>query len=195
MREIDGLRKQVGELMIHTTVSEAIVRTRLHQVGFNATEILWDELFKAREIDLFFVYARTWRTNNTANLQECARRTGTHIRVVLPDPSSEVILEELANRMLKMPDNFRQWIEEACAEFLRLQRVARKHGAEVSIWLASVTPIYSLYRFDDRAVLALNSYQVIAATCLIFSPTRMAPSTGSSSTNSASCCSRRIRPP
>lgn len=156
------IKKPTEMLLEKVVVSQALMNTGLQQVAFNLTQVEWKQLFnKAEEIDLFFVYARTWRTNNISYLTEFVNRKNTQLRVVLPDPDNMVVLQELSNRMNKPVEEFQRSIIEAKNEFLALREAGVKSGgAKVDIWLASVTPIYSLYRFDERAVLTLNSYQL-----------------------------------
>lgn len=53
-------------------------------------------------------------------------------------------------------------IHEAQREYEKLHDIGKKHGgAKVELWVVSATPMYSLYRFDKTAILALGSYEEI----------------------------------
>ena len=148
------------DILTKITISSSIDDAGLLGVIMQPRNIIWDELFeKVNEVDVFFTYARTWRNTNNNLLDQLVRRKGCRLRVVLPNPENDVILQELSNRFTKSPEEFRNLINEATKDYLKLREVAEKYGAKVELWHASVTPMFTIYRFDKTVILALGSYK------------------------------------
>ena len=98
----------------------------MYDITMQPRNINWDELFeKVSEIDVFFTYARTWRNSNSNLLDQFIKRNGCRLRVVLPNPDNDVILQELSNRFAKSPEEFRNLIHEATRDYLK--KIGRAH--------------------------------------------------------------------
>ncbi len=157
---LEKLAKSSENILAKVNVSHSIDAAGLADITMQPRNIKWDELFeKATEIDVFFTYARTWRNLNSNLLDEFIRRNGSRLRVVLPNPENNIILQELSNRFAKSPEEFRNLINEATRDYLRMREIGEKCGAKVEIWHASVTPAFTIYRFDKTVILALGSYR------------------------------------
>lgn len=148
------------DILTKITISSSIADAGLTGITMQPRNINWDELFEnVNEVDVFFTYARTWRNANNNLLDKLIRRKGCKLRVVLPDPENNVILQELSNRFSKSPEEFRNLINEATRDYLKMRDIGEKYGAKVELWHASVTPMFTIYRFDKTVILALGSYK------------------------------------
>lgn len=120
-------------------------------------EVNWSEYFdKAQNLDIFFSYANTWRNNNREHLAKVAANKRGSIRVILPDPDNDEIVQELSRRFNKGQDYIRENIREAMAYFPSL--VPRTGGAKVEVRVGPVAPQHTFYIFDDTGILALYNH-------------------------------------
>jgi len=157
------LNSQTASMSEKISLSHLISFTGLVGIKNQSREIDWDDMFEnVSEIDLFFTYARTWRNANNNLLYKFARKNDSRLRVILPDPNNVVILSELSNRFSKSSEEFRNLINEAKEEYAKVQIFAKQcNGGSVEVWYTSVTPMYSLYRFDRTVLISLGSYKPI----------------------------------
>jgi hypothetical protein len=157
---LQKLSVSTENILEKVTVSHSIIEAGLTDIIMQPRNINWDELFeKANEIDVFFTYARTWRNANSNLLDKFVRREGNRLRIVLPNPQSDVILQELSNRFTKSPEEFHNLIDEATRDYSKLNEIGQKFGAKVELWHASATPMFTIYRFDKSIILTLGSYK------------------------------------
>lgn len=160
LKLLQKLSTTSDNILAKLTISSSIDDAGLLDIKMQSRDITWGEYFeKVNEVDLFFTYARTWRHTNSNLLDQLVRRKGCRLRVVLPNPENNVILQELSNRFTKSPEEFRNLINEATKDYLKLREVGEKYGAKVELWHASVTPMFTIYRFDKTMILALGSYK------------------------------------
>ncbi|MEA4907861.1 MAG: hypothetical protein GYA17_08865 [Chloroflexi bacterium] len=154
------ITNSLDSLIDKLLVSDSICQAGLDSITMQARNIDWDHLFeKVDQLDVFFTYARTWRSTNSNLLDQFIHRKDTRLRVVLPDPENEVILQELAHRFSKSPGEFQNLIAEASRDYTKMYETASQNGAVVELWYASVAPMFTLYRFDKLGILALGSYK------------------------------------
>lgn len=124
----------------------------------------WLSLFKdANTVDLFFAYARSWVGAYTPQLQELARRKDVRIRVVLPNPQNPETISELARRFNKKPDEVRTDIEDTVTDLMNIfaepfKDRADKSPPNFSLYFCSKSPVFTFYRFDKLAVMALYKH-------------------------------------
>lgn len=160
LRLLQKLSTTSEDILAKITISGSIDDAGLVGITMQPRNIDWDGLFgKVSEIDVFFTYGRTWRNSNSNLLDQFIRRSGCRLRVILPNPENDVILQELSNRFSKSPEEFRNLINEATKDYLKMREIGEKHGAKVELWHASVTPMFTIYRFDKAVILALGSYK------------------------------------
>lgn len=120
----------------------------------------WKSLFRTvSKLDIFFAYGRTWRNTHVRELQELAAREGARIRVVLPDPDDEQTIVELARRFAYQPQQLRDLIKEAEEYFRNLHTFRGPKGAQIEIRFLPAAPVFSFYRFDHIAIIALYSHR------------------------------------
>jgi hypothetical protein len=79
-------------------------------------------------------------------------RSGSAIRVLLPDNGDVAIMAELARRFGMKPEDVQDKIANVL-ELLKSLPVSEKSSLEVR--LAPSAPLFTTYRFDDSVVLAL----------------------------------------
>ena len=99
------------------------------------------------------------------------RRKGSSIRVILPDPKSQDTIADLARRFGISAQQVTDRINESIQTF---QDLAKENGAQaaIEVWLLSKTPMYSYYRFDDVALVAMYHHKGIRATVPAFTVRR-----------------------
>lgn len=151
-------RAFLSELLAAAKVAEDVRAAGLTAVSPTFHRgIEWSDLFRTvRHLDIFFAYGRTWRASNNAHLGAVAKREGSRVRVVLPDPDEGISMSRLANRFSMTDGEVKRLIEQAAADF---QTIFSSGKADYSLWYVPVDPVFSFYRFDDRAVLALYTHQ------------------------------------
>jgi hypothetical protein len=77
---------------------------------------------------------------------------------VLPDPENERVVAELSRRFSCTPAELQDRIREAAGHFLSFKNLP-DCKAEITVWFYPFAPTYTLYRFDDSAVVALYSHR------------------------------------
>jgi len=113
----------------------------------------WEALLLgAKEIDLFFTYARTWRRQLGAVLPELRQRTNPQLRLILPSifPPRTTALPEIAKRAGQSPDGVATYVAGSYAFYERM-------GAR--IFTLDAAQLYASYRFDDIIVASLYNHQ------------------------------------
>lgn len=176
--ELSSKRAFIAELMSQgrSSVQDLIARTILTQelkgAGLTAFTtdfsygVDWLGLFRhASRVDLFFSYARSWMNNNAAQLQDLARRDGSRVRVVLPDPDDEQIMSELARRFNRSADEVRANINTTKNELLRIfvepfEDPNARRRPDFFLFYAKTAPQFTFYRFDNLCVLPLYKHRL-----------------------------------
>ncbi|HMO49580.1 MAG TPA: hypothetical protein PKE26_03340 [Kiritimatiellia bacterium] len=155
--ELINKRAFVAEILASAKIADD-----LKQAGITATpqdfyqDVSWDDLFRnAKQIDLFFAYARTWRNSNLKRLKEFASRRGTTLKLIVPDPKNGACISELARRFDLPNDDIIASINETIKEF---QQIFEDNGDKIKVILAPVTPLFNIYRFDDIAIITLHKH-------------------------------------
>lgn len=119
-------------------------------------DVEWESLFRrVRRLDIFVAYASTWRHAQHERLRAVASDSGARIRVFLPDPDDEATIANLADRFSITPVAIRGKVHEA-RSFFEALRVPR--GADLTVFKRRGDHVFSLYRFDNRAVVTLYSH-------------------------------------
>lgn len=116
----------------------------------------WENLFRSvHELDIFVAYGNTWRNTHLSQLQDLAKRKKAHIKVYLADPNNELTMQVLAGRAGLSTDEVKQKIIGAKKDFEAL-RVSG--GAIIEVCYFSSARVFTLYRFDNEAVLELYQH-------------------------------------
>lgn len=155
---LDELTEIMQETMAESSRTKELQAAGI--VGFTMDfqhGIDWPGLLRtANSVDMHFVYARTWRGSLAADLRALARRNAT-VRVVLPDPNDERLMQELAVRFGRTADKWQALILEAEDDLRRI--FGPDSVAEFSLWYLPATLVYSFYRFDRIAVISMYKYE------------------------------------
>ncbi|KYK37573.1 MAG: hypothetical protein AYK18_09590 [Theionarchaea archaeon DG-70] len=159
--ELWGKRAFSDEILAKVQISKDMASAGIIKITKNFLHgIDWESHFNSvKELDIFFSYARTWRNTYISQFREVAAREGTRIRVLLPDPKDEQTVHELARRFNYSDDEVISLIREAETYFEELHPSEGNRGAKIEIWFLPAAPVFSLYRFDNIAVLALLSHR------------------------------------
>jgi len=155
--ELCAKRAFSDELLTKANISQQISRSGLIHLVHNPHEINWkDYIESSKNIELFFTYGKNWRSTHENELHEFAMRQGTELRVVLPNPENDYLLDELTMKYDKTIDELRNRILSARKDY---SKIRVKYNANISIWYTNLTPIFTLYKFDKVAVISLQSYE------------------------------------
>ncbi len=158
--QLFGKRVFLDEILEKAEISKEIKSAGIIAItnSFQSPTLDWAKYFKSvRKLDIFFAYGRTWRHTHEKELQDFVRRGG-RLRVVLPDPENNEVVEGLSSRFNYKRDETQKQLREA-KEFFESLHGAEGADGNVSIWYFLRTPLFSFYRFDDTAILALYSHQ------------------------------------
>lgn len=145
-----GRRALTRELLDAADVSGNIATAGLKRIVPRYLDVDWDSLLEsARHVDLFFAYARTWRTVYATALRRFVEQDGVRLRVVLPDRENEELMALLAAKFRYGGADLIRHIEDAESDFANLQRQAGPQ-ATVEVRRTGEFPVYSYYRLDRR---------------------------------------------
>lgn len=155
--DLVGRRAFSREILAKAKLSAEVVESGITRVTDQyLDDVEWAELFNgARHVDIVVAYANTWRNANRSRLESIAASSGSRIRVFLPDPCDRLTVENLAARFGKDQPAVKRLINEAMSEFASL---AKPGGGTVEVFVRPGDPVFSCYRFDNRAVLTLYSH-------------------------------------
>ena len=146
----------LSEVLSKVGIASQLRKANILKVVYDSTQIEWADLFStAREVDLFFMYGKSWRGQHEITLRELVKRSGSVLRVVLPDPSNAQLMHQLAISMDRDPGAVEDRINEAIADFESLRISAEENGSTVTLHLTNEYPIFSYYRFDHVVIMAL----------------------------------------
>ncbi len=155
-----GKRAFAEELLSKVSISRELASAGILQVksSFQSREIDWENLFsRTIKIDLLFLGSSTWRNQHFRQLEAFVERTNTSLRVLLPDPNDSHTVSELAHRMDKKTNEIEVSINRAIDFFRDLS--ARHPHAQIQVWLVKQAPLFSIFRFDNKAVVSFYSHR------------------------------------
>jgi hypothetical protein len=158
--ELASKRAFLAELMNKAKMAEEVRSAGLIRIvqDFNR-DIEWPQLLKTvQKLDIFFAYGETWRNNNAPYLEALAQRPNVRLRMVLPDPNDSQLMTELGRRFETAPGNVQKRINESTEYFKRVFGNTGTTKVEFSLWYLPESPVFSFYRFDDIAILALYKH-------------------------------------
>ncbi|MGH3885763.1 MAG: hypothetical protein ACRDSZ_04195 [Pseudonocardiaceae bacterium] len=111
----------------------------------------WESLFASSStLDLAIMYGATWRNTCRKHLHATAGRPDGRIRVVLPDPSADILIELYAQTLGITPEDLRGRVHAAIVDFRAME--PRRH---VEVYVTRRIFRHAIYVFADRAILAL----------------------------------------
>lgn len=156
--QLGGKRAFAREILESATAGTDADAAGLTRIGMNYAVVPdWEVLFRdVRKLDIFLAYGRTWRNLNMQNLQAAAIRSGTRIRVFLPDPAHSETVNRLAERFEMTHDVLVAAINEAELAYSQMPCAT---DSTVEVFHRQGDSLFSCYRFDNTAVLTLYSHQ------------------------------------
>lgn len=101
-------------------------------------------------LDLAIMYGATWRNTCRKHLHAIAGRPDGRIRVVLPDPSVDILITFYAQALGITSEDLRGRVHAAIADFCAM--APRRH---VEVYVTTRAFRHAAYMFADSAVLAL----------------------------------------
>jgi hypothetical protein len=153
--DLVGKRAFADEVLAKANMSRDLADAGIQMVlpSFQDERLKWDELFRnACRLDMFVAYASTWRNTQLQRIDKFLSDPDAKLRVLLPDPADEDILKGLAKRFSLTPDRVHDELVEAL-EFFKHRR--EKAKGTVDIFVTTALPVFTFYRFNNRAVFAL----------------------------------------
>jgi hypothetical protein len=157
--EFAGKRAFADEVLAKAGMSRDLADAGIEIVckSFQDERVRWDLLFKnACKLDIFVAYASTWRNTQIQRIDKLLSEADARLRVILPDPQSNEVMQILATRFESTPERIREEVNEAKEFFLH--RKSKGKGT-TEIYFTSVVPVFSFYRFSNKAVLALYNHR------------------------------------
>lgn len=132
-----------------------IIRIYNYFLDININE--WKEFFKTtKEIDLFFCYARTWRRNLTEVFKELKPQKNLKIRIILPNPENNDVIQILCSRFNYEKEELKKLIKEAINQFKEL---VEKSDISLDLRFIEIAPLFSLYKFDEKLIFCLFTHR------------------------------------
>jgi hypothetical protein len=167
--ELLGRRALTDEVLAAANLSSDVTAANLQRVSTRyLIDAEWNALFSsARNVDLFFAYAQTWRNSHATALRGLVARPDVRLRVVLPDPTEDRLMALLAAKFGYEAADLQTKIQGALRDFENLAQQAHS-SASVNVRLTNQFPVYTYYRFDHQALVVLYSQVVGRADMPMF---------------------------
>jgi hypothetical protein len=151
-------RAFLEEVMAKARLAEEVRAAGVVTLTRNESTIDWTSYFKnVRKLDIFFSYGSTWRHSRITELRTLAERGECRIRIILPDPDNQTIIEELAGRFNTKRENLKEKIKEAVEEFTSVFGQDSKVSFE--LYYIQRVPLFTYYRFDDLCIASFYNHQ------------------------------------
>jgi hypothetical protein len=158
--ELLGKRALGREMLAKAGLSRELTNAGIVHVAVSHDKVEWNQLFyRARYLDVFFTYGRSWRAYYERQIRELLGRPDSRLRVVLPDPEDKGLMKALGNRFRKSPGDQAKDIRESRDFFVRVATEAAAETSVLEVWYTSSEPVVSLYRFDDLAVISFYPHK------------------------------------
>jgi hypothetical protein len=158
--ELAGKRAFSDEILAKANMSRDLADAGIEVVSpsFQDGRIRWDQLFKnSRKLDIFISYGHTWRNTQMERIDKLLSGSSASLRVILPDPEDEQVLENLSVRFSMKREEVKGAIE-AAKEFFDHRK--KKAKGTVEIHFTRALPVFSFYLFNHKAVFALYNHRL-----------------------------------
>ena len=155
MWELALKRTFADEVLAKANMSRDLAEAGINVItdSFQDGSIKWDQLFKnACRLDIFISYGHTWRNSQLERIDKLLSSEDGKLRVILPDPDDGQVVENLSLRFQMGSEVVKREIQDA-KEFFE-HRKNRAKGT-VEIYFTRISPLFSFYRFNNKAVFAL----------------------------------------
>jgi hypothetical protein len=148
-------RSYTLELLEIVGLSSNINDSGLDKIGYRFGDIDWKDYFnECKEFEMFISYGRSWRGTNELLIAALASRSKVKVRIALPDPKNDQLVNEMSVRYNKSPDEIRRLVNEAIQDFNRIFKNCKGY----KLATVNTLPYYGYYRFDDRVIISLYNY-------------------------------------
>jgi hypothetical protein len=153
--ELRGKRVFVEEILDTAKVSRDIQAAKLLGITTQFQEgVDWTSLLDgAKELDMMVASARSWRGRLSSSLNKIAARPNARINVILPDPTNQTVVRELAGRFSGTEESVVEYIREAEAFFKDVATRGGMAKGALKIWYFGESPLFTFYRIDGTYVL------------------------------------------
>lgn len=151
-------RRVTDEVIEKTNLSHNLVTSGLVEVIDDFSQIDWKPLFESvnKRLDLFFMMALRWTNNNETLFNKIADKD-VEVNLILPDVDDPETKESLKNRL--KPDYKIEEIETTINNIRgKYEKIFSGKKAHLRIWYYQKPLVFSIYRFDDEVIFALNSH-------------------------------------
>jgi hypothetical protein len=159
--ELSSKRAFYAEALSASRLVDDFTETGL--VGASAKwhgNIDWQRLFRSTNyLQILFIYARTWRNTHRVDLIEFAMRPGTKAVIILPYPNNGVLLSAIGQRINKDAQELKSSILEAQNDFIEIFNRTGNAGQKLEIWYLPYGPMYSYYRFGEKAIFTVYQHR------------------------------------
>jgi hypothetical protein len=107
----------------------------------------------AKEMDILFFGGGTWRNAFDHKILELMKRPGARVNLILPNPHSAVVQEELSRRFGYSEEEVARRITESEAFFKELASKPGVAKGVLKVWHLDESPLFTFYRLDNSYVL------------------------------------------
>lgn len=144
------------EILTIVGIKKSLNSAGIVEINENFNDINnWDFLFdSAKNIDILFLWGRSWRRNNKQHLERISEKI-VNIRLILPDPREDETMNSLSYRLNEEDSTIRKNIIDTREFFEKIFQ----NKAHLEIWVYKKPILFSMYRFDQKVILALFSHR------------------------------------
>lgn len=153
------------EILDAVRLSSNIRDAGIERFSLDYKDFDWKGLFndQVREIDIFFSYGQSWRNNYVEQVRSFARRDDVRMRVLLPNPQDDKLVNRLAERFKPLsgeanPEKIKKQIQEAADYFKKHFVEASNKKADLEVKLTNQSPQFAFYRFNGTAVVTFFNH-------------------------------------
>lgn len=158
--ELAGKRAFANEILAKANMARDLADAGIDTVvdSFRDPRVNWNDLFKnACRLDIYVAYGATWRSTQLEPIEKLLSDKEGKLRIVLPDPGDDFVIETLAKRFTMSTADITRTIHEARTFFQHRKDAAK---GTVEIYLSKIIPVFTFYRFNNKAVLALYNHRL-----------------------------------
>lgn len=150
-------RAFLEEILRKVDVSEDVQVARFLKFATHFDKVDWKRYLEGtRDLDIFFANGDGWEKLVTPDLPPFLARSDTKLRLILPDVRSERVVAAVAVRNGRTSDVQTTRLEQAN---LRWSESFRSSGnSKHSLIPVTIAPQYTLYIFDQVAIISLYTY-------------------------------------
>jgi hypothetical protein len=107
---------------------------------------------------MFVAWGATWRNTQAEQIEKLLSDEDAKLRIALPDPEAPHVIESLATRFALDNEAIKRMIDEA-RDFFQHQKEKARGKGNVEIYFTSIVPVFTFYRFNNKAVFALYNHR------------------------------------